>query len=96
MTELISGKGVESYPFHGTRNFDTSGRDTAHNYYGKLGYQIGKWALSADYTYSENVDQYNDEAKSVGAAAVWNIWDSVQFYGSYCWHDLDRENVNRE
>ncbi len=81
---------------HGMRDFDGGGRDDAKNYYGKLGYQIGKWALSVDYTYSENVAQDDDEAKSVGAAAVWNVWDSVQFYGSYRWHELDRDNVSTD
>ena len=79
---------------HGTRDFDVRDSDDGKNYYGKLGYKFGKWALSADYTYSENVAQDGDEAKSIGAAAVWNIWESVQFYGSYRWHELDRDNVN--
>lgn len=79
---------------HGLRNFDTGARDDAKNYYGKLGYKFGKWALSADYTYSENVDQDDDEATSIGAGGVWNIWESVQFYGAYRWHDLDRGNLN--
>ena len=81
---------------HGMRDFDGGGRDDAKNYYVKLGYQIGKWALSVDYTYSENVAQDDDEAKSVGASAVWNVWDSVQFYGSYRWHELDRDNVSTD
>jgi hypothetical protein len=58
---------------HGTRDFDERDSDDAKNYYGKLGYKFGKWAFSVDYTYSENVDQDNDEATSIGAAAVWNI-----------------------
>ncbi len=81
---------------HGRRDFDNSDSDDGKNYYGKLGYQFGKWALSVDYTYSENVAQDGDEAQSIGGAAVWNIWDSVQFYGSYRWHELDRDNVNTD
>ncbi|OEU60491.1 MAG: hypothetical protein BBJ57_08640 [Desulfobacterales bacterium PC51MH44] len=79
---------------HGTRDFDVRASDDAKNYYGKLGYKFDKWAFSVDYTYSENVDQDDDEATSIGAAAVWNIWESVQFYGSYRWHDLDRGTLN--
>jgi predicted porin len=79
---------------HGTRDFDVRVSDDAKNYYGKLGYKFGKWAFSVDYNYSENVDQDKDEAKSIGAAAVWNIWESVQFYGAYRWHDLDRGTLN--
>ena len=89
---FLHNSGINLTLSHGMRNFDTGGRDTAHNYYGKLGYKFGKWALSADYTYSENVDQDDDEASSIGTAAVWDIWDSVQFYGSYRWHKLDRGN----
>jgi predicted porin len=37
----------------------------------------------------------DDEASSVGVAAVWNIWESVQFYGSYRWNDLDRDADER-
>ena len=29
---------------------------------------------------------------TVGGAVVWNIWESVQFYGAYRWHSLDRDN----
>jgi predicted porin len=91
---FLHNSGINLTFSHGMRNFDTGGRDTAHNYYGKLGYQIGKWALSADYTYSENVAQDNDEATAISAAAVWNIWESVQFYGGYRWHNLDRDTVS--
>ena len=81
---------------HGTRDFDVRDSDDGKNYYGKLGYKLDKWAFSVDYTYSENVALDDDEATSIGAAAVWNIWDSVQFYGSYRWHELDRDSVNFE
>ena len=81
---------------HGTKDFDVRDSDDGKNYYGKLGYKFGKWALSVDYAYSENVAQDDDEATAIGAAAVWNIWDSVQFYGGYRWHELDREGVDFE
>ena len=79
----------------GGRN-DVSGRDEdPYNLYGKLGYKFGKWALSADYTYSENVGADDDEATSIGTAVVFNAWKSVEFYGSYRWHDLDRDAAQR-
>jgi len=75
---------------------DQAGRDEdPYNVYGKLGYKFGKWALSVDYTYSENVGANDDEATSIGTAAVWNVWESVQFYGSYRWNDLDRDDAQR-
>jgi hypothetical protein len=80
---------------YGARN-DVDGRDEdPYNFYGKIGYKLGKWAFSADYTYSENVGADDDEATSIGVAAVWNVWESVQFYGSYRWHDLDRDAAQR-
>ena len=82
--------------FSGANRYDTPGDDEPYNLYGKLGYKFGKWAFSADYTYSEDVDEINDEAQSIGVAAVWNVWESVQFYGSYRWHELDRNAVNFE
>ena len=91
---FLHNSGINLTFSHGYRDFDTGGSDDARNYYGKLGYKFSKWALSVDYTYSENVAQDDDEATSIGAAAVWNIWESVQFYGSYRWHDLDRDTVD--
>jgi len=81
---------------YGNRDFDNvAGRSSnAWNAYGKLGYKFGKWAFSVDYTYSENVDTENDEATSIGAAAVFNPWESVEFYGGYRWHSLDRQGVS--
>jgi predicted porin len=92
---FLHSSGLNLTASGGARN-DVSGRDEdPYNLYGKLGYKFGKWALSADYTYSEHVGADNDEATSVGVAAVWNIWESVEFYGSYRWHDLDRDADER-
>ena len=80
----------------GARN-DVEGRDEdPYNIYGKLGYKWRKWAFSVDYTYSEHVGADDDEAQSAAVAAVWNIWESVQFYGSYRWHELDRDADQRD
>ncbi len=79
----------------GSRYSDDSRDNDPYNLYGKVGYKFGKWAFSADYTYSKNVGADKDKAKSVGAAAVWNVWESVEFYGSYRWHDLNRDDAER-
>ena len=60
-----------------------------------MGYKFDKWAFSADYTYSENVGADDDEAQSIGVAAVFNPWKSVELYGSYRWNDLDRDQDER-
>ena len=64
------------------------------NYYGKVGYKVGKWAFSVDGAQSNRVAQNGDEATSFGGAVVWNIWESVQFYGCYRYHELDQDNPN--
>jgi predicted porin len=79
--------------FSGANRYDTPGDDEPFNLYGKVGYKFGKWALSADYTYSEDVGAINDEATSIGAAAVWNPWESVELYGSYRFHELDGDGI---
>lgn len=80
---------------YGLRDFvNAPSRDDAWNAYGKVGYKMGKWAFSVDYTYSEAVDQNDDEATSVGVATVFDPWDSIQFYAAYRWHSLDRRNVS--
>lgn len=76
------------------RDFNDSPRDDAWTGFGKLGYKFSKWALGVDYAYSENVDQDDDEFTSIGVGAVWNPWASVEIYGAYRWHDLDRGNLN--
>lgn len=79
---------------YGMRDFNDSPRDDAWTGFGKLGYKFSKWALGVDYAYSENVDQDDDEFTSIGVGAVWNPWASVEIYGAYRWHDLDRGNLN--
>jgi hypothetical protein len=91
---FLHNSGINLTFSHGRRDFDGGGRNTATNYYGKVGYQIGKWAFSVDGTQSNRVAQNGDEATSFGGAVVWNIWESVQFYGCYRWHELDQDNSN--
>jgi len=91
---FLHNSGLNLTLSHAFRNFDGGGRNTAHNYYAKVGYQIGKWAFSVDGTRSDRIQQNGDEGTSFGGAAVWNVWESVQFYGSYRWNKLDRDNQN--
>ena len=80
----------------GGGRYDWAARDDdPYNLYGKLGWKLTKWAFSVDYTYSENVDADDDEAQSIGVAAVFNPWKSVELYGSYRWNDLDRDRDQR-
>jgi predicted porin len=82
--------------FSGANRYDSDNRDDdPYNLYGKLGWKLEKWAFSADYTYSENVDADDDEAQSIAVATVFNPWKSVELYGSYRWNDLDRDRDQR-
>jgi hypothetical protein len=94
---FLHSSGISLTGAVGSRDYEDSPtrfNEDTWSAYGKVGYQISKWALSVDYAYAEDVAQEDDEATSIGAAAVWNIWESVQFYGSYRWHELDRDNVD--
>jgi hypothetical protein len=66
--------------------------------YGKLGYKFGIHAISVDYGYAEDGvedDGLNgDEFNTIGVAYVVNPWESIQFYGGYRYHTLDRRGVN--
>jgi predicted porin len=78
--------------FSGANRYDTPGDDEPWNMYGKVGYKWNKWAFSVDYTYSEDVDEIDDEATSIGLAAVWKPWKSVELYGAYRFNELDRDD----
>jgi predicted porin len=78
--------------FAGANRYDTPGDDEPWNMYGKVGYKWNKWAFSVDYTYSEDVDEIGDEATSIGLAAVWKPWKSVELYGAYRFNELDRDD----
>ncbi|MGD9054804.1 MAG: porin [Desulfobacterales bacterium] len=81
--------------FAGANRYDTPGDAEPWNAYGKVGWKFDKWAFSVDYTYSEDVDVQDDEAQSIGAAAVWTPWQSIELYGAYRYHDLDRDQDQR-
>ena len=79
----------------GTRDFnDAPGRDDGMFYYGKLGFRRGIHAVSVDYGRAEDVDQNGDDFDTIGLAYVINPWESIQFYGGYRYHTLDRRGVN--
>ena len=82
--------------FSGANRYDTPGDAEPYNLYGKLGWKLEKWAFSVDYTYSEDVDAIGDEATSIGIATVFNPWKSVELYGSYRLHSLDRDADQRD
>jgi len=63
-----------------------------YNIYGKVGYQfLEKHAVSLQWGRTENLSAKDDKGDSYGLAYVFSPWKSVEFYGSYVVHKLDRD-----
>jgi predicted porin len=73
---------------------DQPDKDDSIFYYFKLGYKTGIHAVSVDYGRGEDITTDGDTFDSVGVAYVVRPWESVEFYGTYRWHTLDRDGVN--
>ncbi|MBW2479951.1 MAG: porin [Deltaproteobacteria bacterium] len=70
---------------------DQDGTDP-YNLFGKVGYQfLEKHAVSVQWGHTENLSAKDDEGDSYGIAYVYSPWQSVEFYGSYVLHTLDRD-----
>jgi len=74
---------------YGTR--DQDGTDP-WNLFGKIGYKfLEKHAVSVQWGHTENLSAKDDKGDSYGLAYVFSPWKSVEFYGSYVLHKLDRD-----
>lgn len=79
---------------------DNDGRDEGTYLYGKLGWQrdlfsFGRTHLAVDYGRNDDVAVEDDQAESIGFAAVQNIEDfGIELYGLYRWHTLDRNGAD--
>ena len=72
---------------YGMRDFKDS-KDTAYNYYGKVGYKFGIHALAVEYGLTNDLDQKGDKSSSYGAGYVVAPWKGVELYAacaSSCW-----------
>ena len=62
------------------------------NLFGKVGYQfLEKHAASVQYSRTENLSAKDDKGDTFGLAYVFSPWKSVEFYGTYYLHMLDRD-----
>jgi len=62
------------------------------NLYGKIGYKfLKKHAASIQYSRTKHLSAKDDEGDSFGLAYVFTPWESVEFYGTYYLHMLDRD-----
>jgi hypothetical protein len=91
---FLHSSGLNLTGAFGVRDFDESGKDDGQSYYVKLGFTRGKHAVSVDYTVTEDLDVDGDEADSIGVGYVFNAWESVQFYGGWRIHMLERDNIS--
>ena len=98
---FLHSSGFNITGYYGARDYEdhpVRGNDDVWSAYGKLGYKFGIHAISVDYGYAEDGvedDGLNgDEFNTIGVAYVVNPWESIQFYGGYRYHTLDRRGVN--
>jgi predicted porin len=62
------------------------------NLFGKIGYQfLKKHAASIQYSRTKNLTAKDDKGDSFGIGYVFTPWESVEFYGTYYLHMLDRD-----
>jgi hypothetical protein len=70
---------------------DQDGKDP-WNLFGKIGYQfLGKHAASVQYSRTKNKAVKGDKGDTFGIGYVFTPWKSVEFYGTYYLHMLDRD-----
>ena len=62
------------------------------NLFGKIGYQfLKKHAASIQYSRTQNLSAKDDKGDTFGIGYVFTPWESVEFYGTYYLHMLDRD-----
>ena len=62
------------------------------NLFGKVGYKfLEKHAASIQYSRTKNLSAKDDKGDTFGISYVYSPWKSVEFYGTYYLHMLDRD-----
>jgi hypothetical protein len=77
-----------------TASYATQDKDKEDpwNIFGKIGYQfLEKHAASVQWSRTENLSANDDEGDTFGLAYVFTPWKSVELYGTYYLHMLDRD-----
>jgi len=71
---------------------DTDNGDDPWNLFGKIGYKfLEKHAASIQYSRTKHLSAEDDEGDTFNIAYVFTPWQSVELYGSYYLHMLDRD-----
>ncbi len=92
---FLHDSGINLTLSYGVRDFDNRSQD-AENYYVKLGYILGKHAISVEWGQTDDLEVVGDESSSYGAGYVFNIHDGIELYAGYRLFDLDRSGVSTE
>lgn len=77
-----------------TASYAKQDKDTKNpwNIFGKIGYQfLEKHAASVQWSRTENLSAKDDKGDTFGLAYVFSPWKSVEFYGTYYLHMLNRD-----
>ena len=92
---FLHNSGVNLTIAYGVRDFDNRSQE-AENYYVKLGYILGKHAISVEWGQTDDLAAVGDESSSYGAGYVFNIHNGIELYAGYRLFDLDRSGVSTE
>ena len=92
---FLHDSGVNLTLAYGVRDLDNRSRD-AENYYVKLGYILGKHAISVEWGQTDDLEVVGDESSSYGAGYVFNIHNGIELYAGYRLYDLDRSGVSTD
>ena len=88
---LLFDFGLNFTASYATQDSDAQG-DDPWNIFGKVGYKfLEKHAASVQWSRTENRSAEDDKGDSFGLAYVFSPWKSVEFYGTYYLHMLDRD-----
>jgi predicted porin len=91
---FLHASGLNLTVSYGTKKLDDRGsRDNDPiNYYVKLGYKMGKHAISAEYGDTEDLKADGDSSTNWGLGYVYNIYDGIELFAGYRIYSLDRDS----
>ena len=91
---LLFDFGLNFTASYATQDSDTNG-DDPWNIFGKVGYKfLEKHAASIQWSRTENRSAEDDKGDTFGLAYVFSPWKSIEFYGTYYLHMLDRDEFS--
>jgi len=88
---MLFNSGLSVTASYAYRDQDGNGSEPT-NLFGKIGYTFKKkHTVSAQYSRTEHLARENDEGDTFGLGYVFSPWASVEIYGTYYLHMLDRD-----